>query len=191
MTMPLNFELKKLIEALANTHEKQKLVHLFDSFLDALVYYCENEKNVFRGYRILKQLEGELRYLNDDIRSSLHWIVEKLLFSIRSEEKIIEFQIRHPGVITLGNPIKEFQTSLIWTDDKIALVELIYAISKSLNNGGATIKSIAESFESMFQIELGSYYRILLDINNRKTNVTRYLDTLPSNLWSALDKLNH
>lgn len=88
---------------------------------------------------------------------------------------------------------KQFQPTfklLQWTDDKIALVELIYAISNSVNNGKASIKSITECFQFIFQINLGNYYRILLDINNRKTNITRYLDTLPYNLRHYLGTLN-
>ena len=79
---------------------------------------------------------------------------------------------------------------LKWTDNKVLLVGVIYGISKSLNNGNASIKEIADCFEFFFQVDLSNYYNTLLDTNIRKNSPTRYLDTLPSNLNKILDTLN-
>lgn len=49
-----------------------------------------------------------------------------------------------------------------WTESKVALVELIYALhsARSINKGRIGIKEIAHLFESIFNIELGDVYRI-------------------------------
>ena len=48
-------------------------------------------------------------------------------------------------------------TTLHWTNSKVALIELMYALhqSGSFNNGQTDIKSIAAYFEKIFDIELG------------------------------------
>ncbi len=79
---------------------------------------------------------------------------------------------------------------LNWTDDKIKLVALIYAIARSINNGNAKIKKIVRCFEYIFQISLGNVYDVLHDLNIRKEGPCKYLMELPDHLLKKLDELN-
>lgn len=75
-----------------------------------------------------------------------------------------------------------------WTDKKVDLVELIYAIhtSNSINRGNTEISEIAEIFSEIFNEDLGNIYRIYAEIKNRK-NPTRYLDQLKDKLLQKID----
>ena len=188
MTKPLKLLLDELIIKLTNT--EQNYDEIVSHFLEFIIDYCEKENNPFRVYRLLKLLEAELKFRDPDFKSSLGKIMEKVLFLIRAEQKLIEYQIEHPEFLTVFSKSSHHPQLLKWTDDKISLVELLYSISKSINHGKASIKAITDCFQHFLQVDLGSAYRIFIDINNRKTNVTRYLNTLPGNLLAMLEKLN-
>lgn len=80
--------------------------------------------------------------------------------------------------------------SLKWTGKKIALIELVYALSTSgvLNHGQADLSQITELFQKMFGVELGDYYRKFLEIRMRKTGRTKFLDQLRENLIRRMDE---
>jgi hypothetical protein len=76
-----------------------------------------------------------------------------------------------------------------WTDSKIALTELIYAIHsiKCINNGNIEIKELAGFFETLFKIDLGDYYRDYLQIKNRQ-NQTKFIDALKTAFIKRIDE---
>lgn len=78
---------------------------------------------------------------------------------------------------------------LTWTDSKTDLIELMYSLhfKKSFNNGKVSIKDLANAFEQMFNVDLGSYYRVFHDIKDRM-EPTKYLDLLQSGLQSKIDE---
>lgn len=69
---------------------------------------------------------------------------------------------------------------LCWTGTKTSLIELIYGLQSAavINNGNADIKQIATSFESIFGMSLGNYYRVFQDIRLRKNGQANFLDQL-------------
>jgi hypothetical protein len=76
-----------------------------------------------------------------------------------------------------------------WTESKIALVELIYALQSSgcINNGTGDIKDIAALFETDFNIDLGDFYRTFLEIKVRK-NPTKLLDNMRIALLKKIEE---
>ena len=80
-------------------------------------------------------------------------------------------------------------SNLYWSESKVALVELIYALESSgaISNGKADIKELCEIFEKLFNFELGHIYRIFLSIKMRKTERTRFMDKLVSDLNKRLE----
>ena len=78
-----------------------------------------------------------------------------------------------------------------WTDDKVQLVELIYAIHKtrSVNFGNITLRALQDSFEYVFQVKLGNISDKLREINERKGTKVRYLEILIKNLNLLLLRL--
>lgn len=82
-------------------------------------------------------------------------------------------------------------SNLHWTAKKIDLIELIYALhqAKVFDNGQADIKEITKVFEKAFQIDLGeNITRSFIDIKNRKSEPTRFLKHLQSELEIKIEK---
>lgn len=82
-------------------------------------------------------------------------------------------------------------SNLHWTAKKIDLIELIYALhqAKVFDNGQADIKEITKVFEKAFQIDLGeNITRSFIDIKNRKSEPTRFLKQLQSELEIKIEK---
>ena len=79
-----------------------------------------------------------------------------------------------------------------WTDSKVALVEFIYALyaGKCFNNGNTSLKDIAFCCETLFNIEIGDFYRIFLEIRNRKKSRTQFLDKLKEQIIKMMDELD-
>lgn len=66
-----------------------------------------------------------------------------------------------------------------WSESKISLVELIYALHLHgcINQGACDVKDLARLFESIFNVELGDIYRAFHEIKYR-SNPTKFLETL-------------
>ena len=79
----------------------------------------------------------------------------------------------------MDNKIYTPKVKLNWTDNKAALIELIYALyyKGSFNNGQADIKEIAKYFEAVFNTDLGDIYRSYIEIKNRNSR-TKFISQL-------------
>ena len=87
------------------------------------------------------------------------------------------------------SPIAVLDTGLSWTENKVALIELIYALQSSgaVNNGRLEIKQLSEVFEKIFNVELGDLYRVFLEIRNRKKDRTKFIEILKASLIKRMD----
>ncbi|WP_321373411.1 RteC domain-containing protein [uncultured Draconibacterium sp.] len=76
--------------------------------------------------------------------------------------------------------LDNFRTNAHWSDTNTALVELVYALDslKAVNNGHIEIKELIRIFETMFNVKLGDYYRIFKEIQKRKKDRTKFLNSL-------------
>lgn len=73
------------------------------------------------------------------------------------------------------------QQTVNWTGTKIDLVELIYALhhSKKINNGSNDIKELALFFGKIFNQDIEeNIYRFYIDIKNRKTGRSKFINQL-------------
>lgn len=174
-----------------NKKSKQEVINSkFCVLVNMMMDFCSTEGSLFKVYRILKRIEADLNLdlQKTDIQPCR--VLSKLLYLINAEVDIVIFQFNNPDLIDRFTSQMDVPELLHWTADKISLVELIYAISPSIDNGKASIKAIYECFAFIFQTDLSGSYRSLSDINLRKTDVTRYLDSLPRNLLEQLNRLN-
>ena len=85
---------------------------------------------------------------------------------------------------------KHIDLPFTWTFNKTDLVELIYALVALgvFNNGNAEIKSIVSFFQTVFHVDLGSYYHKYQDITNRKKERTVFLDKLKLALLRRIEE---
>jgi hypothetical protein len=80
---------------------------------------------------------------------------------------------------------------LHWTTQKVALVELIYALHTTgvFNYGKTDVKQIVACFEEMFSIDLGNYARVFSEIKIRKKGQANFLEQLKTRFLEHIDDL--
>jgi hypothetical protein len=76
-----------------------------------------------------------------------------------------------------------------WTASKVALIELIYALHTEgvFNHGTSELKEVTTFFESIFNVDLGQFNRTFLEIRTRKSERTKFLNTLKEKLILRMD----
>lgn len=80
-------------------------------------------------------------------------------------------------------------SGLKWTALKVSLIVLQYALHTEgvFNNGAVELKEVAEKFEKMFNIYLGQFHRVFLELRIRKSSKTKFLDGLKETLVKRMD----
>ena len=110
-------------------------------------------------------------------------------------EKLIEWLDAELNRVSVSkdsekSPIPQSVGNFRWTESKVALVELIYALhsSKAINDGKSELNSLIALFEKIFNIDLGDYSRTFIDVRSRKKERARFLDFLKQHLLVRMDK---
>jgi hypothetical protein len=92
---------------------------------------------------------------------------------------------------TIGNPtINLPQQAINWTDTKVGLIELAYALhaAGAFNNGKVTVTQTMDFLQAAFHIDLGNTSRTFQSILARKKGDTAYLDRLKSALLKRIEE---
>lgn len=171
--------------------EQYKLKRYFDNNLEFYKYHRTNStyldhKYFVRGKHDIK-LSLDTYYFESDhnFTTSHDYKVAKIiandLIQVYIEDQLFNLPKKR-------KPVSSF--SLHWTSSKTSLIELIYALHSQavFDNGNADIKLITKYFESSFGIELGDFYHTYMELKNRKSNRTKFLDALKSNLLKKMDE---
>lgn len=179
-------------------NELEKLTFFFNSHLEFYQYYRMNstildDKYFVRGKEDIHLYQDSLMfYVDPEFSTSHDNVVAKILaydrleVYLKTELETLALKSANPNWGQLGNignnPLK-------WTDNKTALVELIYALhaAGSINKGQIEIREIAAFFEQSFGIKLTDIYRTYLEIKIRSTP-TKYLDTLKSTFLRKMEE---
>ena len=141
--------------------------HLLDRDSSFTTLHDSSVAEIIANNRLAEYLSAQIEYVSDEIDS----LSDKLHLKFTS---IVDSKL------------------LQWTDSKVALVEFIYAIyaGKCFNNGNTSLKDIAFCCETLFNIEIGDFYRIFLEIRNRKKSRTQFLDKLKEQIIKMMDELD-
>lgn len=123
-------------------------------------------------------------------------ITTKMEFSLTellAKEQIIKYLESELDKIENGHKENnDFVTiDLIWTGSKFDFIEIIYALhnQKVINNGNVDLKEVAKQLCKTFNVEYDDQiYRYFHDIKRRKTNKTRFLQSLSDNLNQKLSQ---
>ena len=100
-------------------------------------------------------------------------------------------------LIEASNNTKEFRnnhekngTILKWTGSKVGIIELIYALHTegAFNHGACELREIVHGFEKAFNVEIGQFHRTFYEICGRKSNRTKFLNTLKENLIRRIEQ---
>jgi hypothetical protein len=135
--------------------------------LDSVYFQADPRFTTSHDYKVARMLA------NDEIKVFLEEQIEKL------ERKTIKIQ--SPSPLPKGPK---------WTRSKVELIELIYALHAEgvFNNGALGLKEITSFFESAFTIDLGQFNRVFLEIRNRKSERTKFLNILKNKLIIRMDE---
>jgi len=178
--------------------ELEKLTSFFHNHLEFYRYYRMNstfldDKFFIRGREDLhSHLDNPMIYIDPDFSTSQDYTVAKIMANdrlevfLKTELDALSIKVNNPNWGQLGSLEN---TPLQWTDNKTALVELIYALyaSGSLNNGHCEIRELASFFEQAFNVKLTDVYRTYLEIKLRSTP-TKFIDNLKASLLRKMEE---
>lgn len=146
-------------------------------------YYLSAETSQDQHYFTRLQSDFSPVYQDDGFSTGYDIILARLL----SNEMLIKQLSRLMSSSTEGISAN---TGLTWTASKTDMIELIYSLqySKTINEGSADIRSIADAFSKFFNVDLGDYYRTFQDIRMRKKGQSNFLDKLKERLITRLQE---
>ncbi len=148
--------------------DKYFLRREFDIKMALDSYYIESDKSfsTSHDYKVAKIIA------NDKIQSYL-------------EETLTQLNTKNYTHLS-----QQTKTTQNWTASKVALIELIYALhcGGAINQGNSDLKEIVSLFENIFNIKLGQFHRTFIEIQNRKSGRTNFLDQLKENLIRRMNQ---
>lgn len=191
MKIKLNESYYALLDEVKTGSNANELDRKFYVFVDALVEFSSNGQKIFSTYRVLSQIKADINLKKETLDLAVYDLYDRIIAHIEIETDITLLKLKNPELIDLDRDVAGGPPELLdWTDSKTDLIELIYGISKSINNGKAGMRKIVRCFEYFFQIKLGNFYDVLGDLNIRKGGPCQYLMKLPAVLLKKLDELN-
>ena len=171
-----------LEEVLAGLH------HYFQENMEFCQYYWRTQIYLdhiyfLRGNKNMRIHSDNLVNLIDpDFSTTYDQTVAKII----AYERLVKYveneivKLKNGSVGLNGEEQEVFHSKAYWSDTLTAIVELAYALDsvKAVNNGHIEIKKLVEMFEMMFNIKVGDYYRIFKEIQKRKKDRTKFLNSL-------------
>ncbi len=189
----------------ASKRQKRKF---YEKALDKVYHYNKRNKEFYEYYRSRASFNDEQYFIRNgenlrpqedcylmnydervctshDYKVAI--IMSNDLINTYLENKIEEIdkncQIKHPALTSHFN----------WTSSKFDLIELIYALhnQKVINYGNVDVKEVAQQICKTFNVEYDDkIYRYYHDIKRRKTNKTRFMQSLSDNFNQKLSQEN-
>lgn len=172
---------------------QKRLQHFIDDNIDFYTYYrghsCYlDEKYFLRAHPDFRLNIDDFAFDMDPTFSTSHdykiariLAIERLNIYINNElDKTTKVNETALAYFSKRKPV--------WTDSKIAMIELIYALHASgcIDNGTGDIKEIAKLFETFFDLKLDDIYRSFIEIKTRD-NPLKFLEKLSKALQHKID----
>jgi len=175
--------------------ELRFLQRYFEQNLFVYQYYLKGEDALDEDY-FLRKNRTALHTFMDTIASDTNCTYQfsKFIAFERLRENILQrirtliFAQQKPAASLHGAGGR-----MLWTDDKVKLVELAYGIyfMKSINNGKADIADVVNWLEDTLHVDLGIVYRKFIDISRRKNkSYTVYLDGMRDSIYHHITDNN-
>lgn len=170
-------------------HQIQKLKHFHKENTEFIKYYrtgnnCLDKKYFLRGKHDIRLTLDSFYFQSDYNFATSHDYKVAQIIANGNIQNFLETNIKKLKTKTQNTPSQN-EKILKWTNSKVALVELVYALHTegTFNNGNASLKEIVAGIGTFFNIELGQFNRIYLEIRNRKTiEKTHFINTLKDKL---------
>ncbi|WP_026979105.1 RteC domain-containing protein [Flavobacterium tegetincola] len=177
-------------------NEEKRLKKFYCKNSDFYKYYRSGSAALDKKYFIRRKLDIKLfadshSFQSDkDFTTAHDFTVARIIANDAIQQFISRRKSNQEQCVITTEADKKPIAFLKWTGTKVALVELLYAIHASnvINEGEVSLKAIAQTAETIFNIDLGQYNRIFLEIKSRKTiEQTSFLNVLKSNLEKRMD----
>ncbi len=199
-------EIKPVLLSQYFYYKKIFAIKLFDSFRDTKTRrtnYCKIlqqlekfvQKNLeFYEYCMTNAVFLDKHYFTRNVRNTKS-IDRDANFSTGYDTKLAKFlanELTKKYILKLLDHVDTKHPGLNWTGSKTDLIELVYALHsvEAFNNGSADIKFIADSFRQFFNVDIGDYYRVFVNIRLRKSGQTNFLDELKNKLREKMNDFN-
>lgn len=189
-----NIYLEKINEKINEISDFFQHHHEFYRCYKGRLHYMD-EIYFTRGIKDFYWLKNDPSHvIEPEFSSGGDFLLSKILAYERME-KYLHVQTQR---LTLGEDTSDKlyhesnKQDLSWTESKVALVELIYALyySKAINMGNIEIKQLETVFEQIFDVELNDIYHTYTEIRNRKKDRIKFLDLLRNTLIRKMDELD-
>lgn len=176
--------------------ELKKLKRYFDNNLDFYNYHRTGSsfldfKYFVRGSQDVKlRLDSFFFEVDHSFSTSHDFKAAKILahdlVQVYIETKLLKMENKDHKEKSQHEP----KGKIIWTGSKVALTEIMYAFHTKgvFNNGAAELKEIASYFEEIFHIDLGQYRRTFLEIRDRKSDKTKFINALEEELLKRMEE---
>ena len=177
-------------------NELKKLKRFFDNNLDFYNYhrtgssYLDFKYFVRGNYDVSLRLDSFYFEVDHNFSTSHDFKLAKVLAYDRIQV-YLETKLSNIGKkLDVEKSQLEPKGKMIWTANKVALTELLYALHTKggFNNGATELKEIASYFEEVFSIDLRQYRRTFLEIRERKSDRTKFLSTLAVELNKRMEE---
>lgn len=153
-----------------------------ETFLDE--QYFLRHKNATHG--------GGVQFLYIDADPNFSTIYDYQVAKILANQLLSDYLNEELSAIELpaDKEVTTVKPVLSWSDSKVALAELLYALYATgiFNNTQADIKTISAYFCGMFNVKIGNIYKVFEEIRLRKKNRTAFIDALRQNLIQRMDR---
>lgn len=146
-------------------------------------YFTRNHGNKL-SYDQTHAINFDIRFCTSHDYNVAQFMANEMIVAYL-EEKLEQIKNNQPTKNKLQG------SNLIWSGNKIDLVEVIYALyhQKVISNGTIEIKELSKAFEQFFNITIDdNIYRYYTDIKNRKGKRSKFIDVLSENLNTQLSK---
>jgi hypothetical protein len=176
--------------------EIQKIDKYLNDNKDLFSYYRSNSTLFDEIYFVRKKPDCWLLLGLDDYETDLDFTTfyDHKISKIIAFDFLSEFIKESINKLEQKNELRKINLrdkgDLIWTGSKVSLVELLYALQTtgSFNNGSIGIKDLANELQSLFNVEIGNYYRAFQEIRIRKSSRTTFMDQLKDRLVKRMDE---
>lgn len=169
----------------------QENITFYQYYRSRLAYL--DKKYFIRGKSDLVLVVKNPLVFEDPVFSTSH---DYLLSTVIANEMLLTYlekeihRISYDCLNKYDKNTREMDFGIGWSDTKVALVELLYALDSlgSINKGNIDIKELAEFFGRVLNVDLGDVYRVFSEIKLRKKDRTKFLDNLKEALIQRMDE---
>jgi len=172
---------------------KDDLINQKSSYFKLII--TENKNQIVRINRNMKEDDDKF-YIRNKFTAPTNMIGNEVLldpnfttFHSLLKEKLLTYELIQKFLNNMSESAEKYLSPLVWTGSKAALTELMYSLyhAQSLNNGNLDIRLLTQTFEKIFNIDLGDVYRTFHEIKNRN-EPTIFLEKLKSVILNKVEE---